>query len=84
VRTNRLQTYAIPTALDTPDMETILIEKPFAHGPMGAKGLGELPMDGGAPAIANAVANASGIRVNDLPITPEALYERSRSVKREA
>jgi len=76
VLTNRLQTYIIPTFQDTPEMETILVEKPFEHGPMGAKGIGELPMDGGAPAIANAIANATGLRVCELPITPEVLYEQ--------
>lgn len=74
-RTNRLQTYLIPTTKDAPEMETIIIEDPFSYGPMGAKGIGELPMDGGAPAIANAVANATGLDVSELPITPERLYE---------
>ncbi len=78
VRTNRLQTYVIPTSMDMPEMDTIIIEKPYAYGPMGAKGVGELPMDGGAPAIANAVAQATGLSVRDLPITPERLYEEWR------
>lgn len=73
--TNRLQTYIIPTFQDAPEMETAIIEKPYEHGPMGAKGFGEMPMNGGAPAIANAIYNATGLRVNDLPITPEKLYE---------
>lgn len=74
-KTNRFQNYIIPTSLDTPEMETVIIEEPFSNGPMGAKGLGELPMDGGAPAIINAVANATGLRVCELPVTPEKLYE---------
>lgn len=73
-KTDRFQTYIIPTALDAPEMETMIIEEAFSHGPMGAKGLGELPMDGGAPAIANAIAHATGIRICDLPITPEKLH----------
>lgn len=80
-KTNRFQTYIIPTALDTPEMETVLIEEPFSFGPMGAKGLGELPMDGGAPAIANAIYNATGIRVCDLPITAERLFEEWKGFK---
>nr|HPQ81788.1 molybdopterin-dependent oxidoreductase [bacterium] len=76
--TNRLQNYIIPTTLDAPEMETIIVEEPFSFGPMGAKGVGELPMDGGAPAVANAVANATGLSVCDLPITPERLYEAWR------
>lgn len=72
---NRFQTYIIPTVLDAPEFETVILEHPFSHGPMGAKGLGELPMDGGAPAIINAIANATGIRISELPATPEKLYE---------
>lgn len=72
---NRMQTYIIPTALDAPEFQTVIIEHPFSHGPMGAKGLGELPLDGGAPAIVNAIANATGLRITELPVTPERLYE---------
>ncbi len=75
VKSDRLQTYIIPTAIDAPEMETIIIEEPYSLGPMGAKGLGELPMDGGAPAIANAIYNAIGVRMDSLPITPEKIYE---------
>jgi len=48
-------------------------ERPYAYGPFGAKGIGELPMDGFAPAIANAIEHAMGVRVDRIPITPEAL-----------
>jgi len=68
--------YIIPTALDVPPFETILVEAPYAHGPGGgAKGIGELPMDGGAPAIAAAVEHATGVVLDSLPITPERLLE---------
>ena len=77
-KSNRLQTYTIPTALDAPEMETAIVEKPFPHGPMGAKGLGEIPMNAGARAIANAIAHAIGIRVDGLPITPERIYQAWR------
>ncbi|MFN0119711.1 MAG: xanthine dehydrogenase family protein molybdopterin-binding subunit [Blastocatellia bacterium] len=70
---NRLTNYIIPTALDAPDIETILVEKDYPHGPFGAKGLGELPMDGAAPAIAAAVFHATGAFVTEIPITPERL-----------
>ena len=70
---NRLTNYIIPTSLDAPDMETIIVEKEYPHGPFGAKGVGELPMDGGAPAIAAAVFNATGAFVTEIPITPERL-----------
>ena len=70
---NRLTNYIIPTSLDAPEMETIIVEKQYAHGPFGAKGVGELPMDGAAPAIAAAVFNATGAFVTEIPITPERL-----------
>jgi CO/xanthine dehydrogenase Mo-binding subunit len=70
---NRLTNYIIPTSLDAPDMETIIVEKAYPHGPFGAKGVGELPMDGAAPAIAAAVFNATGAFVSEIPITPERL-----------
>ncbi|HSB10037.1 MAG TPA: xanthine dehydrogenase family protein molybdopterin-binding subunit [Blastocatellia bacterium] len=70
---NRLTNYIIPTSLDAPDMETLIVEKQYPHGPFGAKGVGELPMDGAAPAIAAAVFSATGAFVGEIPITPERL-----------
>ncbi|MBM4357610.1 MAG: xanthine dehydrogenase family protein [Deltaproteobacteria bacterium] len=71
----RMTNYIIPTALDAPPFETILVEAPYAHGPGGgAKGIGELPMDGGAPAVAAAVEHATGIVIDHLPLTPERLF----------
>ena len=70
---NRLTNYIIPTSLDAPEMETIIVENEYPLGPFGAKGVGELPMDGGAPAIAAAVFNATGAFVGEIPITPERL-----------
>jgi CO/xanthine dehydrogenase Mo-binding subunit len=70
---NRLTNYIIPTALDAPEMETILVEKAYPHGPFGAKGVGELPVNGAAPAIAAAIFNATGALVTQIPITPERL-----------
>lgn len=81
---NRLQTYIIPTAADTPEWNTIVIEDPFSAGPRGAKGVGELPHNGAAPAVANAIHNATGIRVTDLPITPEKLFKLSSPLPLEA
>lgn len=72
---DRMQTYIIPTALDTPEYDVHFVEFPFDFAAPGAKGAGELPMDGLAPAIANAVAAATGVRIRDLPITPERLLE---------
>ncbi len=70
---NQLTNYIIPTSLDAPEIETIIIEKEYPHGPFGAKGVGELPMDGAAPAIAAAVYDATGVFVPEIPITPERL-----------
>lgn len=69
----RLQNYLIPTALDVPKLSTILLENPYPQGPYGAKGLGELPMDGPAPAVAAAVLHATGKLICELPITPERI-----------
>ena len=69
----RMQNYLIPTALDAPPIQSVLIEDEYPHGPHGAKGLGELPMDGPAPAVLAAVLHATGAFVPELPITPERL-----------
>jgi len=78
---NRLTNYIIPTALDAPEMESIIIENAYPHGPFGAKGVGELPIDGPAPAIAAAVFSATGAFVNEIPITPERLMAAMEGVK---
>ena len=65
--------YIIPTALDTPPMDTKLVEIPYPHGPFGAKGVGELPMDGIGPAIAAAIEHATGVFVDRQPAMPEYL-----------
>lgn len=77
---DRLSTCLIPTAMDAPRIETILVELPFSGVPHGAKGLGELPMDVPAPAVIAAIHDATGVWISDLPATPEkilaALLER--------
>jgi CO/xanthine dehydrogenase Mo-binding subunit len=70
---DRLATYLIPTALDAPRIEAILVEKPFSGAPHGAKGIGELPMDVGAPAVVAAIHDATGLWIHDLPATPERI-----------
>ncbi len=72
---DRLTNYMLPTCMDAPEMDVILIEKPYPHGPFGAKGVGELPMDGAAPALAAAICNALDIEITELPFTPERLLE---------
>jgi CO/xanthine dehydrogenase Mo-binding subunit len=68
---DRLATYLIPTALDAPRIKTILVENPYSRGPLGAKGIGELPMDGPAPAIIAAIHDATGVWLDEVPATPE-------------
>ncbi len=70
---DRLQTYLIPTALDAPRIDTILVEARFDDAPHGAKGIGELPMDVGAPAVVAAIHDATGAWIHDLPATPERI-----------
>ena len=68
---DRLATYLIPTSLDAPRIESILVENPFSGAPHGAKGVGELPMDVPAAAIMAAIHDATGAWIHDLPATPE-------------
>ncbi|HEY6607990.1 MAG TPA: xanthine dehydrogenase family protein molybdopterin-binding subunit [Candidatus Limnocylindria bacterium] len=70
---DRLATYLIPTALDAPRIRSILVEKPYSGVPHGAKGVGELPMDVGAPAVVAAIHDATGVWIHDLPATPERI-----------
>ncbi len=70
---DRLATYLIPTSLDAPRIRSILVEKPYSGVPHGAKGVGELPMDVGAPAVVAAIHDAAGVWIHDLPATPERI-----------
>jgi CO/xanthine dehydrogenase Mo-binding subunit len=65
--------YIMPTSMDLPAIRVFFEEQPYAYGPSGAKGIGELPMDGPAPAILNAVAHATGADPRAIPMTPEML-----------
>lgn len=71
VLTDNLSTYLLPTALDISKVETIIVENPEPLGPWGAKGIGEPAIIPTAAAIANAVSNAIGKPVNEIPISPE-------------
>jgi CO/xanthine dehydrogenase Mo-binding subunit len=70
---DRLATYLIPTIKDSPRIDVELLERGFEGGPFGAKGIGELPMDGAAPAVVGAIENATGIVVDEIPATPERI-----------
>lgn len=70
-----LTDYIIPTALDTPPLHVEFVEMPYSFGPGGAKGVGELPMDVPAPAVAAAVLQATGRLIPRLPLLPERIFE---------
>ncbi|MDQ3816634.1 MAG: xanthine dehydrogenase family protein molybdopterin-binding subunit [Acidobacteriota bacterium] len=72
---NQMTNYIIPTAADIPPIRVFFEENPYSYGPAGAKGIGELPMDGAAPAILNAIENATGVSINHIPLMPESLIE---------
>ena len=76
---NQMTNYIMPTSADLPPIHVHFAEVPSAHGPGGAKGIGELPMDGPAPAILNAIENAIGVSFNAIPLLPEDIYERLTS-----
>ena len=62
------------TPLDTPRLDVVLLEHPYSGGPFGAKGLGELPIDGPAPAVVNAIRSI-GLDVTAIPAVPETIRE---------
>ncbi len=70
----QLTNYLIPTSVDSPGIDVAILEHPYAHGPQGAKGLGELPIDGPAAAVVNAIRHA-GYDVRVIPATPERIME---------
>ncbi|HXG88921.1 MAG TPA: xanthine dehydrogenase family protein molybdopterin-binding subunit [Vicinamibacterales bacterium] len=72
-----LTNYIIPTPPDTPPIETFILEAPYRYGPYGAKGVGEMPIDGPAPAVVNALRHA-GFDVQSIPATPERLMRAAR------
>jgi carbon-monoxide dehydrogenase large subunit len=80
-----LADYKLATTLDLPEITTILVETHHEEGPFGAKGVGEPAAAPTAPAIANAIFDAVGLRIQDLPITPEkvlAALKRKRQMAR--
>jgi CO/xanthine dehydrogenase Mo-binding subunit len=71
----QMTNYIMPTAADIPPIRVFFEEHPYPFGPGGAKGIGELPMDGPQPAILNAIEHATGISLNEIPATPEVLMD---------
>ena len=81
---NQMTNYIMPTSADLPPIHTHFEEVPSIHGAFGAKGIGELPMDGPAPAILNAIEHATGVGFNEIPLLPEDIFERFCSQNSEA
>jgi len=71
IRNNSFSDYIIPTAVDVPTLVTEIMNNPYTHGPYGAKGAGELPLVGAAPAYVEAMENALGANLNKIPFTTE-------------
>ncbi|MBN2170089.1 MAG: molybdopterin-dependent oxidoreductase [Candidatus Krumholzibacteriota bacterium] len=84
LRTDSLMTYKIPTREDVPSIRVELVESYEPTGPFGAKSAGEIGIDAPPAAIANAVANAVGVRLRDLPLTPEKVLRALREKDNDA
>jgi CO/xanthine dehydrogenase Mo-binding subunit len=76
MRNNQMTNYIMPTSADLPPIHVHFEEVASIHGPQGAKGIGELPMDGPAPAILNAIEHATGVAFTEIPLLPEDIFER--------
>jgi len=76
---NQMTNYIMPTAADVPPIHVSFEEIPFAYGAFGAKGIGELPHDGPAPAILNAIQDATGENFVFIPLLPEDIFERANA-----
>ncbi len=75
IQNPHFSTYIIPTIKEAPKIDPIIVEAPFPEGPRGAKGFAEQPLMGIAPAIANAVFDAVGVRIRELPLKPERVWK---------
>jgi len=76
----QLTNYMIPTTLDTPRIDVVILESPYRHGPFGAKGVGELPIDAPAPALLNALRYL-GLDLRSIPATAERVMEAACASK---
>jgi CO/xanthine dehydrogenase Mo-binding subunit len=81
---DQFSTYIIPTPPDTPDIVPVFVEHAFAWGPYGAKGLGETPIIAVAPAVTGAIHHAIGVRLREIPATPERVWDALRARAKEA
>ena len=82
--TNSMLDYRVPTIVESPPIEAHIVESNDPHGPFGAKEAGEASLAGFIPAMTNAIADAIGVRVYDLPVTPDRLMEIMEARERDA
>ena len=75
IQTPSFAEYLIPTSMDFPTTQVIVLESGTGVGPFGAKGIGEPSLTPAAPAVASAVSDAIGVPIHELPITPERVVE---------
>ena len=80
---SHMNSYLVPSTLDAPDWQVALLEDPCPAGCYGAKGIGELPANSGAPAFVSAVENAVGVSADSIPLTGEKLFELLRAAREE-
>ena len=78
LQTGTLMDYALPSAEKVPPITPVIVEVPSPEGPLGARGVGEPPVVPGAATIANAIADATGVRLTELPMTPERVLAALR------
>ncbi|NLX62493.1 MAG: xanthine dehydrogenase family protein molybdopterin-binding subunit [Tissierellia bacterium] len=83
INNNKFSKYLIPTAMDTLEIEKIIVEDPESTAPYGAKGIGEPTMIPVGPAILNAIYDAIGVRITELPVTPERLVKAIQEHEKE-
>lgn len=83
MKNKKFTNYLIPTVLDVPELEKFIIEDPESTGPFGAKGIGEPVMLGVAPAVLNAIYDAVGVRITQVPVTPDRLLRALKEERRE-
>jgi CO/xanthine dehydrogenase Mo-binding subunit len=76
MQNGQMTNYIMPTSSDLPPIRVFFEELGNVHGAYGAKGIGELPMDGPAPAIVNAVEDALGVPFDSVPLLPEDIMDR--------
>lgn len=82
IQNDQFSTYIIPTPMDVPEIQSLIVEAEYPWGPYGAKGLGETPIIAVAPAVTGAIAHATGVRLHEIPATPERVWAGLRDKAR--